>query len=354
VSDGGTIRLLAVGDVMLGDSSHFLGRGAGTLVRREGPQRPFAAVASLLAEGDLFFANLESPLSARRGERPWDRVYRAPTAAAAGLVRAACNVMSVANNHIREHGADVLAETHAALAAHGIAAAGYAPTGGDAGGSVTVRCRDVTVSFHCESLVRDIAGPAADPAAAAAALGARLASDTADVRVVSLHWGDEYVDQPSAEQRRLARGLIDAGATLVLGHHPHVLQPVEEYGGGLIAYSLGNFICDQGWSQATRTGGILDVRCGRAGVAGWSFHPTRSVPPAVPVILAGDEAAAVRRRLAPVRDLPAAAYAELRRRRQRAMRLRMKGELLASLPRVGADTWAFLLLRRWRRGRGQR
>ncbi len=62
-----------------------------------------------------------------------------------------------------------------------------------------------------------------------------------DCLVVSLHWGFEYTEFPSPDQQRLARSLIDAGAHMVVGHHPHIVQGIEDYHAGLIAYSLGNF-----------------------------------------------------------------------------------------------------------------
>ena len=67
----------------------------------------------------------------------------------------------------------------------------------------------------------------------------------ADVVIVSLHWGNEYHKKPNRRQKRIAHQLIDAGADLILGHHPHVLQPIEEYQNGIIVYSLGNFVFDQ-------------------------------------------------------------------------------------------------------------
>jgi poly-gamma-glutamate synthesis protein (capsule biosynthesis protein) len=86
------------------------------------------------------------------------------------------------------------------------------------------------------------------------------ARKTADLVVVSLHWGDEYRTIPTPWQRKVAGVLIEAGAEIILGHHPHVLQPVESYASrdgrrGLIAYSLGNFISSQnyGVSNQNRT-----------------------------------------------------------------------------------------------------
>lgn len=68
--------------------------------------------------------------------------------------------------------------------------------------------------------------------------------DKVDVVIVTVHWGKEYVNEPTAEQRLLAHAAVDAGAHLVLGHHPHVLQGIEFYKDGVIAYSLGNFVFD--------------------------------------------------------------------------------------------------------------
>jgi len=85
-----------------------------------------------------------------------------------------------------------------------------------------------------------------------------LGADSSVV-VVSIHWGEEYETSPSTLQRKIAYELIDAGADLVIGHHPHVIQEVEVYGNGLIAYSLGNFIFDQNFSEETSRGLILEV-----------------------------------------------------------------------------------------------
>ena len=78
------------------------------------------------------------------------------------------------------------------------------------------------------------------------------AKEKADYVIVSVHWGDEYMVEPSAEQTRLAKRMVNAGADLILGHHPHVLQPVVRYlrpsgGEGLVAFSLGNFVANQSY-----------------------------------------------------------------------------------------------------------
>jgi poly-gamma-glutamate synthesis protein (capsule biosynthesis protein) len=87
-----------------------------------------------------------------------------------------------------------------------------------------------------------------------------------DVLVVSAHWGDEFIDRPSPEEVRLARGLIDAGANLVIGHHPHVLRGMERYHGGVIVYSLGNFVCDMLWDPILRETAVFRCKLGKTGV----------------------------------------------------------------------------------------
>jgi len=80
-----------------------------------------------------------------------------------------------------------------------------------------------------------------------------------DVLVVYVHWGDEYAEAPDLYHRRTAHALIDAGADLVVGHHPHVLQGIERYGRGLIAYSMGNFLFEN-TNEIPRQTGVLRVR----------------------------------------------------------------------------------------------
>lgn len=88
---------------------------------------------------------------------------------------------------------------------------------------------------------------------------------------VSLHWGDEFIEIPSEEERRIARRMIDAGAKVVVGHHPHVMREVEAYNGGLIAYSLGNFICDMIWNEKTRKTGYLYVEFADGAISKWEI-----------------------------------------------------------------------------------
>ncbi len=74
-----------------------------------------------------------------------------------------------------------------------------------------------------------------------------------------MHWGAEYKKEPALSQKELAHQIIDSGAKIIIGHHPHVTQPTEEYKNGLIFYSLGNFVFDQPWSEETKKGNIAKI-----------------------------------------------------------------------------------------------
>jgi poly-gamma-glutamate synthesis protein (capsule biosynthesis protein) len=95
-----------------------------------------------------------------------------------------------------------------------------------------------------------------------------------DYVVVSLHWGEEFVPRPSAGEVALGRSIIDAGASLVIGHHPHVLRPVELYGAGVIAYSLGNFAADMVWQRRLREGALVRCTLAAGGVTDVEVTPT--------------------------------------------------------------------------------
>ena len=104
------------------------------------------------------------------------------------------------------------------------------------------------------------------------------AAETVDFLVVSYHFGEEYAKEPSARQRFLAEAAIESGAKLVVGHHPHVTQPLEEYRGGLIKYSLGNFVFDQSFSEETMQGAALEVLVRGGKLVGFREHEVVIAP----------------------------------------------------------------------------
>ncbi len=241
-------RTLAfVGDVMLG-------RGVAQALDGDW-EAAFAGVQPWLARADLAFANLESPLttapllpsSPSVGETEGGLYdLRAPPEAVAALRAAGFDVVSLANNHALDAGGVGLAETVATLDAVEIAGvADWSPV-----------YQSTNLPIYRIIAFDDSLTPL-DLEAAAGAVAS--AAERADVVIVSIHWGGEYQAAPGPRQQAVASALAAAGADLIVGHGPHVLQRVEWVGETLVAYSLGNFLFDQPYPADCRWGAILRV-----------------------------------------------------------------------------------------------
>ena len=100
------------------------------------------------------------------------------------------------------------------------------------------------------------------------------ASQKADLVVVNLHWGVEYGVGQSEAQEKIAKSLIDAGADIIIGSHPHVLQPIQTYKDGIIFYSMGNFVFDQGWTR-TKDSMVLNYYINEKGEGTFEVVPAR-------------------------------------------------------------------------------
>ena len=275
------VLVAAVGDVMLG-------RSVGARLEAEGPEVAFAAVRNILEAADIAVANLESAVGVTGTPAPKAYTFRAPPVATEALALAGIDLVSLANNHSLDYGPGSLAETQSLLAERGILSAGAGPDRTAAHAPAVVELDGLTIAFLAYVTVPVEGGgtgfdprtwDATDESPGVAWLevpvmvaGIEAARDKADLVVVLLHFGLEWELEPSEAQREQARAAIDAGATLVLGSHPHVLQPVEAYGDGLIAYSLGNFVFDGFWDPANDSA-ILLVELTAAGVAGYEMVP---------------------------------------------------------------------------------
>jgi poly-gamma-glutamate synthesis protein (capsule biosynthesis protein) len=222
-------------------------------------------VRDQLFAADITFANLESPLTTYPFRTPYkseasiqqkkDWVFKAQRPdAAAGLAASGITLVSLANNHSLDYQSAGLRETIQKLNAAGVAWCGVGENSRAAFAPRYVTVGDVTFAFiaaaHSSSTPRGFdATPekfgVADADDVPLLLNTvRQARAQADVVVVSLHWGVEMQPFPERWQRDVARRLVDAGADVILGHHPHVLQGIERYKGKLIFYSIGNFVFD--------------------------------------------------------------------------------------------------------------
>jgi poly-gamma-glutamate synthesis protein (capsule biosynthesis protein) len=233
----------AAGDIMLA------GRLAPVVAAR-GADYPFRGVAPLLRQGDLAMGNLEAPLSRRGTEFTGKRFrFRASPASAAALKTAGLSLVTLANNHIMDYGAVALEDTLMLLGQQGIAAAGAGPNLASARRPHMATVKGKRLAFLAYSLTQptEFFATAKSPGTAPAIprvfdADIRAAKKGADHIIVSFHWGMEGAAKPTAIQQLYARRAIDAGADVVIGHHPHVLQGMEYYRQGVIIYSLGNLV----------------------------------------------------------------------------------------------------------------
>lgn len=232
--------LVAVGDIMLD-------RGVARAIARNGWTSILACVRDRLRRADATFGNLESPLSTRGAHSPKDCVFRAHPSTVKILIDGGFDIVSVANNHTMNSGRQTLLDTLDVLQRSGVRYVGaraeknlsWWPVHLQAGGLTVGFMAFTDLSFEDGSyskVGKDLARFAEKISAAARKV---------DVLVVSFHWGEEYMSLPTPRQRQVARVAVQAGADLILGHHPHVLQGIAALNGAPILYSMGNFVFDQ-------------------------------------------------------------------------------------------------------------
>jgi poly-gamma-glutamate capsule biosynthesis protein CapA/YwtB (metallophosphatase superfamily) len=241
-----TITIAAVGDLLFDLSPR-------TLIAAKGGRAPLEKVETLLNTADVTIGNLEGPLSNRgthvAGKTP-DHIFEGDPRAVEGLTASGFDLLALANNHIMDHGGDALTDTLATLDGAGIGHAGAGMDKAAAWAPAIVERNGKKIAYLSFSQIvpggfmpsasRPGLATGRDMKAVAAAITA--ARKQADYVIVSYHWGVEQSYKANASQKSDARRSIDAGADMVLSHHPHVMQGIEFYKGKLIAYSLGDFI----------------------------------------------------------------------------------------------------------------
>ncbi len=240
----GVVRLAAVGDVMVA-------RTVPARLAAHAPAWPWNALDPLWRQADLRFCNLECAVTAAGTPIPKRYSFRADPELARSVLQP-FDIVSVANNHSYDYGRDGLANTLANLRAFGIAAAGAGAGRAGAVAPVLLTRKGLRLAFVAYTCwTPDQYLPTEDGIALATYDEATFARELvaakagADLLIVSLHWGKEYAAGYAPEQQKIAHQAIDAGADLVLGHHPHVAQAVEIYHDRPICYSLGNCLFDR-------------------------------------------------------------------------------------------------------------
>lgn len=290
----------------------MLARGVARAMRENGTLYPIEKVRDHLSSADLAFANLESPIGVTGRPLPGKQIwFRAEPEAIEVLTAAGLDGVTVANNHIMDYDEENFLETLDILAEAGIPWTGGGRNLDEARRPLVLEARGVRIAFLGYSEFADLFFDWDYPRSFAAmedrpgvpairedwlAEDIRAAREVADVVAVALHWGIEFVNYPTEEQRQLARYIVDQGADLVLGYHPHAIQGFELYGGGFIAYSLGNFIMDRQDTDLARESMILDFLIGPDGVKQVEVHPVW-IHAEQPYIMQGEEAARLRQKM---------------------------------------------------------
>ena len=229
------------------------------------PALPFRKIAPFLSTADISFVNLESPFSDRGPYYDDGLIFHAAPDAVQGLILAHVTIASTANNHSRDCGPHGVEFTVNWLRCNGIQPVGSGDSEAEGHRGVVIERNGIRFGFLAYTFDQkngnwrdlDARIAMADPACLPNDVAAMR--KRADVVVVSMHSGVEYEPKPTKAQIEFAHAAIDSGALLVVGHHPHVIQPEEQYKGGVIYYSLGNFVFDQYQREATQHGEIAEI-----------------------------------------------------------------------------------------------
>ena len=225
------------------------------------------AMRDLISSADLALANMEESAPTRFSFHPHGTVFTGDPALIGGIARAGIDVASVASTHIGDGGRAGILQTIASLKKNGIVPFGAGtnlatarqPAIFEMGGvKVAILGYDGISSKYYGATPTTIGDAPLSAAYIKADVAAARAAG-AQVVIVFPHWGIEYTFGPSATQQRLGHLMIDAGADIVIGNHPHWVQSVEIYKGKPIWYSLGNFTFDQSWSEPTLEGITLEL-----------------------------------------------------------------------------------------------
>ena len=262
------VRLIFVGDVMLDD-------GPGKVIASG--RDPLAPFAAQLRDADFTIGNLECPI-ATVGKPLESKIFsfRADPAAVS-VLKGRFDALAVANNHSGDYGKAAFLETLGHLDSAGIRHFGGGIDLASAHEPLWIERKGLRLAVlsYNEFKPRSFeAGPnwpgvawSEDSQVVSDIRAARAAG--ADLIIPFMHWGWELEPKPGERQRQLARTMIDAGADLVVGGHPHVTQGAEYYRGKLIVYSLGNFVFDGFETPAAKRGWLLRLTLDRKGLVAW-------------------------------------------------------------------------------------
>ena len=289
------ITLSFVGDIALGEHPLCIGHGLLRVVEERGCAFIFQAVKPYLQQSQITFGNLEYAILKRLSSSHLAKSKNfCPQECLEEICHAGFDILNLANNHIMEHGEKAAKATMKYLFNSGIKFCGIHSGNPQLSEIVTITCHHMTIGFLGYSL-RPRQFFKGNPIYSEGDYD-RILTDIEDskkkvnILIVSLHWGDEFIQKPSPQEILNARSMIDAGANIIVGHHPHVVRGIEVYKGGIIAYSLGNFICDMSWEERLIETMILQVHISEDCNITFDIIPCKIDEYFRPVLLEGLEA----------------------------------------------------------------
>jgi len=251
--------ILFVGDMMFD-------RTVRLAMQNDGDDYILSCIKDTLESADVVVGNLEGPITEYQSKSlgseigsPDNFTFTFPTSTAFMLKRHNIGLVSLANNHATNFGGDGIVQTKEWLARAGVRHFG----------DPFVSENDRVARVEKGGLLFSFIGWSDWTGGTSAEVLAQIETEASTGRrvIVMAHWGEEY-SEPTANQRALARRFVDAGAKLVIGAHPHVVQEREFYKGVPIYYSLGNFVFDQYWNEDVRTGLLVRVMFDEEGIYG--------------------------------------------------------------------------------------
>jgi poly-gamma-glutamate synthesis protein (capsule biosynthesis protein) len=255
------IQIAFVGDMMLD-------RGVAYQVNKNGEgdfDFVFKNISDSLKKYDLVFGNLEGPVSDKGKDEGGIYSFRMSPDIVPILKENKFDALTIANNHINNWGIEAIIDTIERCRKNNILVTGAGLNTEDAYSPKVLEMGNTKIAFLSYSEFGKYYEAQEDsPGVAmiseeALKIGIEKAMQESDIVIVNFHFGEEYQLEENSYQHKYAHMAIDLGANLVIGHHPHVVQPIEKYRNSYIAYSLGNFIFDQYFSEETMQGGLLEV-----------------------------------------------------------------------------------------------
>lgn len=272
--------MIATGDIIPARSVNY------QAVQRRDFTWPYLKTASITRTADITFANLESPLADKCPVTQQGMIFCGDARNVEGLIFAGIDIASLANNHAGNYGTKGVEQTINLLNQNNILVTGV-------NGLTIKEVKGIKFAFLGYNDISKTQPGISNVDEENIRNEIIAAKNQADIVIVTLHWGTEYKDQPDERQKYLGHLAIDAGADLIVGNHPHWIQPVEIYKGKLISYAHGNFVFDQMWSQKTKEGVIGKYIFYDKQLIDVEFMPVQIADYGQPFFLEGTQAQAI-------------------------------------------------------------